>query len=154
MTTSFVQSLIFLVADIVVIVLLTARYRVRAFFALLIACFIVGLGVGLPVASILVALREGFGRIMQSLGLIVVLGITLGLLLEHSGCTKGGKLLSVLAMGAGSMMISHANDGYFWVISKFSGLDMKAMLKSYSIATIFVGLVTLLVIYFLSLILL
>jgi len=79
MITSFVQSLIFLVADIVVIVLLTARYRVRAFFALLIACFIVGLGVGLPVASILVALREGFGRIMQSLGLIVVLGITLGL---------------------------------------------------------------------------
>ena len=88
MTTSFVQSLIFLVAGIVVIVLLTAKYRVHAFFALLIACFIVGLGVGLPVASILVAVREGFGRIMQSLGLILVLGITLGLLLEHSGCTK------------------------------------------------------------------
>src|SRR5205814_667254 len=88
MTTSFVQSLIFLVAGIVVIVLLTAKYRVHAFFALLIACFIVGLGVGLPVASILVAAREGFGRIMQSLGLILVLGITLGLLLEHSGCTK------------------------------------------------------------------
>jgi GntP family gluconate:H+ symporter len=88
MTTSFVQSLIFLVAGIVVIVLLTTRYRVHAFFALLIACFIVGLGVGLPVANILASIREGFGRIMQSLGLIVVLGITLGLLLEHSGCTK------------------------------------------------------------------
>jgi len=88
MTTIFLQSVIFLVSFIVVIVLLTARYRVHAFFALLIACFIVGLGVGLPVASILGAIREGFGRIMQSLGLIVVLGITLGLLLEHSGCTK------------------------------------------------------------------
>jgi gluconate:H+ symporter, GntP family len=88
MTASFVQSVVFLVAGIVVIVLLTARFRVHAFFALLIACFIVGLGVGLPVASILGAVREGFGRIMQSLGLIVVLGITLGLLLEHSGCTK------------------------------------------------------------------
>ena len=68
--------------------------------------------------------------------------------------TEAGRLLSVLAMGAGSMMISHANDAYFWVISKFSGLEMKAMLKSYSVATILMGLITLLVVYILSLFLL
>jgi gluconate:H+ symporter, GntP family len=62
-----------------------------------------------------------------------------------------GKLLAVLSMGAGSMMISHGNDAYFWVISKFSGLDMRTMLKLYSVATIFMGLVTFLVIYILSL---
>jgi GntP family gluconate:H+ symporter len=88
MATGFVQSLIFLLAGIAVIILLTAKYRIHAFFALLIACFIVGVGVQLPVNNILAAIREGFGRIMQSLGLIVVLGITLGLLLEHTGCTK------------------------------------------------------------------
>ena len=59
-----------------------------------------------------------------------------------------------MAMDAGSMMISHANDAYFWVISKFSGLDMKPMLKVYSVATIWMGLITLLVIYILSLFLL
>jgi GntP family gluconate:H+ symporter len=32
------------------------------------------------------------------------------------------KLLCVLAMGAGSMMVSHANDAYFWVIAKFERL--------------------------------
>src|SRR6266404_1021782 len=88
MAASFAQTLFFLLVSIVVIILLTARYRVHAFFALLIACFVVGLGVQLPVAGILTSIKEGFGRIMQSLGLIIVLGTALGVLLEHSGCTK------------------------------------------------------------------
>ena len=88
MTTSFAQSLFFLAVGIAVIILLTAKYRIHAFFALLIACFIVGLGMELPVTGILTAIKEGFGRIMQSLALIIVLGTTLGVLLEHSGCTR------------------------------------------------------------------
>jgi GntP family gluconate:H+ symporter len=68
--------------------------------------------------------------------------------------TENGKLLCVLSMGAGSMMISHANDAYFWVISKFSGIEMKPMLKVYSVATIWMGLTTLLTVYILSLFLL
>lgn len=64
--------------------------------------------------------------------------------------TETGKLLCVLAMGAGSMMISHANDAYFWVISKFSGLEMKTMLKVYSMSTLFMGLTTLAMVYVLS----
>ncbi|MEI9809237.1 MAG: SLC13 family permease [Bacteroidota bacterium] len=88
MTTSFIQVLFSLLAGIAVIILLTARYRVHAFFALLIACFLVGFGVELPFASILTSVKEGFGRIMQSLGLIIVMGTTLGVLLEHAGCTR------------------------------------------------------------------
>ncbi|HEV8506917.1 MAG TPA: GntP family permease [Chitinophagaceae bacterium] len=88
MTASFAQSFSFLLVGIAVIILLTAKYRVHAVFALLIACFIVGLGVELPFALILTAIKEGFGRIMQSLGFIIVLGTTLGVLLEHSGSTR------------------------------------------------------------------
>jgi gluconate:H+ symporter, GntP family len=68
--------------------------------------------------------------------------------------TPDGKLLCVLAMGGGSMMLSHANDAYFWVIAKFSVIDMKSMLKVYTIATALMGLVTLLVVYLVSLFLL
>lgn len=88
MTGSFVQVMIFLFAGIAVIILLTAKWRVHPFFALLIACFLVGLGVQMSFAGILNSIKDGFGRIMQSLGLIIVLGTTLGVLLEHSGCTK------------------------------------------------------------------
>ena len=58
------------------------------FFALLIACFVVGLGVQMPVAGIIDSVKDGFGNIMRSLGLIIVLGTTLGVILEHTGSTK------------------------------------------------------------------
>jgi GntP family gluconate:H+ symporter len=67
--------------------------------------------------------------------------------------TENGKLLCVLAMGGGSMMISHANDAYFWVISRFGGVAMEPMLKVYTVATIGMGLTTLLMVYLLSFIL-
>jgi len=68
--------------------------------------------------------------------------------------SENGKLLAVLAMGAGSMMISHSNDAYFWVISKFSDIDTRTMLRVHSVASIFMGFVTMILIYFLSLIIL
>ena len=88
MTTSFAQSFFFLLVGIAVIILFTAKYRIHAFFALLIACFIVGVGVQLSFTSIITAVKDGFGRIMQALGFIIVLGTTLGVLLEHSGSTR------------------------------------------------------------------
>jgi len=88
MVPSFSQSVIFLFIGIAVIVVLTAKFRVHAFFALMIACFVTGLGVGMPVADLLTVMKDGFGNIMRSLALIIVLGTTLGVLLEHTGSTK------------------------------------------------------------------
>ena len=88
MGASFLQVMLFLVAGIAVIVVLTAKFRVHAFFALLIACFVVGLGIQMPVADIIATAKDGFGGIMKSLGLIIILGTTLGVLLEHTGATK------------------------------------------------------------------
>ncbi|WP_028297827.1 GntP family permease [Olivibacter sitiensis] len=68
--------------------------------------------------------------------------------------SESGKIICVLSLGAGSMMISHANDAYFWVIAKFSGLPMQAMLKVYSVATFFMGMVAIVFVYLLALIIL
>lgn len=54
--------------------------------------------------------------------------------------SETGKLLTMLAMGAGSMMVSHANDSYFWVVSRFSGISMNTTLKVYSSATAIMGI--------------
>jgi GntP family gluconate:H+ symporter len=88
MDISLARVLICLVAGIAVIVLLTAKWRVHAFFALAIACFLVGLGVGMPLANVLTSVKDGFGNILKSLGFIIVLGTTLGVILEHSGATR------------------------------------------------------------------
>jgi len=87
----------------------------------------------------------------STVAIITAASIVLPLLPTLGLDTENGKLLCVLAMGAGSMMISHANDAYFWVIAKFSGLEMKTMLRVYSTATIFMGVITLAMVYILSL---
>jgi GntP family gluconate:H+ symporter len=87
MTQSFLQVLIALIAGIVIIVWLTAKWRVHPFFALLIASFVVGLGVQLPVLEIVNTAKDGFGNIMKSLGFIIVLGTALGVTLERNGST-------------------------------------------------------------------
>ncbi|MGB4415933.1 MAG: GntP family permease [Paludibacter sp.] len=53
--------------------------------------------------------------------------------------SETGKLLAMLSMGAGSMMISHANDSYFWVVTRFSGIKLNTTLKVYSTATVIMG---------------
>ena len=55
--------------------------------------------------------------------------------------TEWGKLLVMLSMGAGSMIVSHANDSYFWVVSNFSDIDPDTTLKVYSSSTIVMGIV-------------
>lgn len=61
--------------------------------------------------------------------------------------------LTILSMGAGSMVVSHANDAYFWVISRFSNLQTEATLRVYSMATLLMGVTTQLFIWLLYLLL-
>ncbi|MGF7040879.1 GntP family permease [Mucilaginibacter lappiensis] len=88
MDVTLVRILTSLIAGIAIIVLLTAKFRVHAFFALIIACFLVGLGVGMTFNDVLTTIKEGFGNILKSLGLLIVLGTTLGAILEHTGSTR------------------------------------------------------------------
>jgi gluconate:H+ symporter, GntP family len=55
--------------------------------------------------------------------------------------SEWGRILTMLSMGAGSMVISHANDSYFWVITNFSEIDADAALKVYSSSTLIMGIV-------------
>ena len=55
--------------------------------------------------------------------------------------SEWGRMLAILSMGAGSMVISHANDSYFWVVANFSEIDPDAALKVYSSSTMVMGLV-------------
>lgn len=143
MTASFLQLQISLVAGILLIILLTAKYKVHAFFALLLACFVTGLGVQMPMPNILAAVKDGFGNIMKSLGLIIVLGTTLGVLLHSTGSTrvmaeyilrKTGKRHAALAMSLTGFLVGlpiFCDSGYIVL----SGLN-KSMAKRTGIATV------------------
>lgn len=51
--------------------------------------------------------------------------------------------LMVSAIGAGSMVVSHTNDSYFWVIARFGGMSMQQTLKGFTMASLWMGIVTL-----------
>jgi len=68
--------------------------------------------------------------------------------------STNGLALVVLAIGAGSLTVSHVNDSYFWVVSKFSEMDTSVALKTHTVATLIMGLTGLLTIQTLAWILL
>ncbi len=58
--------------------------------------------------------------------------------------------LAVLAIGAGSMVVSHANDSCFWVVSKFSNMPVATSYKAYTTATLLEGVVAIIFVAILS----
>jgi gluconate:H+ symporter, GntP family len=53
----------------------------------------------------------------------------------------GGKLAAVvLAMAAGSAMLSHVNDSGFWLVGRFYGMDVRTTLKTWTVMMTLVGL--------------
>jgi GntP family gluconate:H+ symporter len=61
--------------------------------------------------------------------------------------------LLLAAIAGGTMMVSHTNDAYFWVISQFSGLSMSDTYRSFSLATVAMSITVLITVLLLSLIL-
>src|SRR5476651_372068 len=151
MIHTFPYLLALLIVGVALIVLLTARYKVPAFFALLLACLLVGLGTGLPLSGVLTTIKDGFGNILKSLGLIIILGTTLGLLLEYTGGTAvlANSLLKIigdkfapLAMSITGFIVGlpiFCDSGYIVLsglnksMSKRTGISMATM--SVSLAT-------------------
>jgi len=64
---------------------------------------------------------------------------------------SSGIVLATLAMGAGSMFISHTNDSYFWVITKFSDLEVKSTLRVWTTTTAVMGIFAFAAVWILSL---
>lgn len=68
--------------------------------------------------------------------------------------SEWGRIFAILSIGAGSMVFSHANDSYFWVVSKFSEIDVDTTLKVYSTSTFVMGTTIFLFIWIASLLVL
>jgi GntP family gluconate:H+ symporter len=53
--------------------------------------------------------------------------------------TEIQKALAVVALGAGSSVISHANDSFFWVVTQMSGMDVRTGYKLFGGGTFLLG---------------
>jgi len=66
--------------------------------------------------------------------------------------TTPQKALVVLAIGAGAMVVSHANDSYFWVVANFSDMDVGQAYKLQTVGSLVSGIGALIGVLLLSLI--
>lgn len=61
------------------------------------------------------------------------------------------KALAVLAIGAGSLVVSHANDSFFWVFTQMSDMKVKDGYKLHTIGTLILGVSAVFAVWVLSL---
>lgn len=55
--------------------------------------------------------------------------------------------LTVIAIGAGAMTVSHANDSYFWVVTNFGEMEVEDGYKTQTLGTLVVGIASLINVY-------
>lgn len=59
--------------------------------------------------------------------------------------------LTVIAIGAGAMTVSHANDSYFWVVTNFGNMRVEDGYKTQTLGTLIVGITSIINVYILYL---
>jgi GntP family gluconate:H+ symporter len=96
------------------------------------------LGIFLPFI-IAAALKTAQGS--STVALITTSTIVFPLLGSLGLSSPMGAVLATMAVGCGSMIVSHANDSYFWVVSQFSGLSVSTAYHTQTMDTLVQGLV-------------
>ncbi len=94
------------------------------------------LGIWLPFL-LCAAIKTAQGS--STVALITTASIVAPLLATMGFSTEIDKALVVAAIGAGAMVVSHANDSGFWILTQFSGIDVKTGYRVYTLGTLVVG---------------
>lgn len=88
----------------------------------------------------------------STVAMIITSAMVAPLMAQMGLTTELAKVLTVLAIGAGSMTVSHANDSYFWVVSQFSDMDTKTAYKCQTGVTLVQGIASIVIIQIIALI--
>lgn len=86
----------------------------------------------------------------------VAITTTAGILAPLMGAlgldTPAKAALTVMAIGAGAMTVSHANDSYFWVVTNFGDMTPEQGYKTQTVMTLVLGISSMIGIFIMSLI--
>jgi GntP family gluconate:H+ symporter len=102
------------------------------------------LGIWLP---FIIALTIKTAQGSSTVAMITTASIVAPLLPSLGFDSEIAKPLIVLAIGAGAMVVSHANDSFFWVVTQMSRMDVKTGYKLQSTGTLILGVTAAIVIW-------
>lgn len=109
------------------------------------------LGVGIFMPFIVsAALKSAQGS--STVALVTTSALVAPLLAQLGLDSEMGRVLTVMAIGAGAMTVSHANDSFFWVVSQFSRMSVGLAYRAQTMATLVQGITAMALVYILSLI--
>jgi GntP family gluconate:H+ symporter len=112
-----------------------------------------GLGIGIFMPFIVAAaLKSAQGS--STVALVTTSALVAPMLAQLGLDSEMGRVLTVMAIGAGAMTVSHANDSFFWVVSQFSRMSVGLAYRAQTMATLIQGVTAIIIVYLLSLILL
>ncbi|MBE0535029.1 MAG: GntP family permease [Phycisphaerae bacterium] len=109
------------------------------------------IGLWLPF-MVAAAIRAAQGS--STVAIITTASIVAPLLASMGLDSSLGRALCVLAIGAGSIVASHANDSFFWVVTQMSGMDVKTGYKLMTTGTICMGVFACMIIWVIGLVIL
>lgn len=110
-----------------------------------------GVGIFMPFI-VAAALKTAQGS--STVALVTTSALVAPMLAQLGLDTEMGRVLTVMAIGAGAMTVSHANDSFFWVVSQFSRMSVGLAYRAQTTATLIQGVTAMALVYLLSLILL
>ena len=77
--------IIYLLISVALIILLTTKLKVHPFVVLLLVAIFYGIISGMPLNQIIESVNKGFGNTLGGIGMIIILGVIIGAVLENSG---------------------------------------------------------------------
>ncbi|MCL1147941.1 GntP family permease [Shewanella marinintestina] len=110
-----------------------------------------GIGIFMPFV-VAAALKSAQGS--STVALVATSALVAPMLGDIGLASDMGRVLTVMAIGAGAMTVSHANDSFFWVVTQFSRMSVKQAYKAQTMATLIQGVTAMAMVYLLSLVLL
>ena len=108
-------------------------------------------GIGIFVPFILAAILKS-AQGSSTVALTTTAGILAPLMGVLGLDTPALSALTVMAIGAGAMTVSHANDSYFWVVTNFGEMTPDQGYKTQTVLTLVLGVSSMIGIFIMSLI--
>jgi len=121
-TTNVALTLIGFLGIIIFLMLFIAKFKWHVFFAMLLPILAFGFLPGVNIANFIDAFEKGFGKTLQGIAVVIVLGSIMAEALKHTGAIETITRTMVKAVGKKRMPLALTLSGFVLGIAVFSDI--------------------------------
>ncbi len=114
------MSLLVMIIALIVLVVSIIKFNVHPVFALIFVAIFSAIGFGFPLQHVITTVMNGFGSTIGSIGIVIILGCTMGVILEDTGAALVLANTILKVVGKKNSALAMAISGYLVSIPVFS----------------------------------